>query len=84
MRLFLAEWGVPQGFKDKDLGYVRSEEEADEWITAGFDIAEEWDRIYTLGWIHPVDTDRSSMGLLRTNGKKKPTYNSYKAADPGE
>ena len=31
-----------------------------------------------------MDTDRSSMGLLRINGKKKPTYDSYKAADPGE
>ena len=83
LQLFLAEWGVPEGFKDKDLGYVRSPEEADEWISAGFDIAQEWDRIYSLGWIHPVDTDRSSMGLLKTNGKKKPTYNSYKAALSG-
>ena len=23
LKLFLAEWGVPEGFKDKDIGYVR-------------------------------------------------------------
>jgi len=78
LKLFLAEWGVPEGFKDKDIGYVRSPEEADEWIRAGFKIANEWDRIYSLGWIHPVNTDRSSMGLLTVEGKKKPTYDSYK------
>jgi len=78
LKLFLAEWGVPEGFKDKDIGYVRSPEEADEWIRAGFKIANDWDRIYSLGWIHPVDTDRSSMGLLTVEGVKKPTYDSYK------
>ena len=72
--------GVPEGFKDKDIGYVREPEEAEEWINAGFEIAREWPRIYSLGWIHPVDTDRSSMGLLNKGGKKKPTYDSYKGS----
>ena len=80
LKLFLAEWGVPEGFKDKDIGYVREPEEAEEWINAGFEIAREWPRIYSLGWIHPVDTDRSSMGLLNKGGKRKPTYDSYKGS----
>ena len=71
---------MPEGFKDKDIGYVREPEDAEEWINAGFEIAREWPRIYSLGWIHPVDTDRSSMGLLNKGGKKKPTYDSYKGS----
>jgi hypothetical protein len=79
-KLVLAEWGVPQGFKDKDLGYTRSPEEANEWIEAGFEIAREWDRVYTLGWIHPVDTERNSTGLLNINNKQKPSYDVYKGS----
>ena len=89
LKLFLAEWGVPFGFKDLDIGYERNEEDADDWIRTGFEIARDWDRIYTLGWIHPIDTDRSSMGLLRlpdpegppvTELEEKPTYDSYKGS----
>ena len=29
--------------------------------------------------IHLVDTDRSSMGLLRRSGKRKATFKAYKA-----
>ncbi len=79
LKLFLAEWGVPSGSKDKDLGYGLKPKEAKKWIKAGFGIARKWKRIYTLGWIHLVDTDRSSMGLLRRSGKRKATFKAYKA-----
>jgi hypothetical protein len=76
--LYLAEWGVPIGFKDKDLLYRLDREEGQDWIRAGFEIARESDRIYTLGWVHPVDTDRASQGLLNMRGKPKPGYEAYK------
>jgi hypothetical protein len=76
--LYLAEWGVPIGFKDKDLRYRLEREEGQDWIRAGFEIARESDRIYTLGWVHPVDTDRASQGLLNMRGKPKPGYEAYK------
>jgi hypothetical protein len=76
--LFLSEWGVPIGRKDMDLRYGLKARQGKHWIRAGLRIARRWERIYTLGWIHPVDTDRNSVGLLKRNGKKKPGYKVYK------
>jgi hypothetical protein len=78
LKLFLSEWGVPIGFKDQDLLYSLDREEGEEWIRAGFEIARDWDRIYTLGWVHPVDTPYSSQGLLNKKGNPKPGYYVYK------
>ena len=77
--LFLAEWGVPVGFKDKDLLYTLPPKEAKAWIRAGYKIAKSYKRIYTLGWIHPQDTDRSSQGLLNVGGQRKVTYSTFRA-----
>ena len=79
LKLYLSEWGVPIGFKDKDLRYSLKPKEGKKWIRAGFRIAREWDRIYTLGWVHPVDTHRSSQGLLDSSGRPKPGYHAYRA-----
>jgi hypothetical protein len=76
--LYLSEWGVPIGFKDKDLLYSEDEETGQEWIESGFDLAREDPRIYTLGWIHLLDDTRSSQGLLDIKGNKKPSYGFYK------
>jgi Cellulase (glycosyl hydrolase family 5) len=76
--LYLTEWGVPIGYKDLDLTYSLDQEEGEEWIRAGFEIARDWDRIYSLGWVHPVDTPYSSQGLLNKRGNPKPSYFVYK------
>ncbi|MGZ5340246.1 MAG: hypothetical protein ACXWED_02400, partial [Solirubrobacterales bacterium] len=75
---YLSEWGVPIGFKDKDLLYEVPTKAGKKWIQAGYEIARDWDRIYTLGWVHPFDTDRSSQGLFDAKGNKKPSYGFYK------
>lgn len=77
LKLYLAEWGVPTGFEDKDLQQELETEVGEKWIRAAFEIAE-WKRIYTLGWIHLADTDRNSTGLLTQKGKRKPAYDTYK------
>jgi hypothetical protein len=79
-KLFLSEWGVPVGFKDKDLLYTLKPKEAKEWVKAGYKIARSYKRIFTLGWIHPVDTDRASQGLLDRSGKQKPTFKTFKSS----
>ena len=79
-KLFLSEWGVPVGFKDKDLLYTLKPKVAKEWVKAGYKIARTYKRIYTLGWIHPVDTDRASQGLLDRTGKQKPTFKTFKSS----
>ncbi len=78
--LYLSEWGVPTGFEDKDLLYKVEDDEAEDWIETGLEIARDWDRIYTLGWVHPLDTDRSSQGLMDPEGEPKPSYDAYKGA----
>jgi hypothetical protein len=78
LKLYLSEWGVPIGFKDKDLLYSLKAKEGKRWIRAGFKIARRWKRIYTLGWVHPIDTPYSSQGLLDKNGRKKPSYKVYR------
>jgi hypothetical protein len=80
LKLYLAEWGVATGFEDKDLLQKLDQETADDWMRAAFEIAD-WDRIFTLGWIHLRDTDRNSTGLLTEPGKQKPIYDTYKGLD---
>ena len=77
LRLYLAEWGVATGFEDKDLDQELDAKAADKWIRAAFEIAE-WKRIYTLGWVHPTDTERNSTGLLTQSGERKTSYETYK------
>lgn len=78
-KLYLAEWGVPIGFKDRDLQYSLKPKEGRRWIRDALRITRSWKRIYTLGWIHPVDTDRSSQGLLTRDGRRKPGYKAYRS-----
>ena len=80
LKLFLSEWGVPVGFKDKDLLYSLPPKEAKEWVKAGYEIARTYKRIFTLGWIHPVDTDRASQGLLDRTGKQKATFKTFQSS----
>ena len=80
LKLYLSEWGVATGFEDKDLQQDLDADTADKWIKAAFDIAD-WNRIYTLGWVHPADTDRNSTGLLTADGERKSDYETYKNAD---
>ena len=77
LKLYLAEWGVPIGFKDKDLLYSLKPKEGLEWISAACKIIR-WGRIHSLSWVHPIDTARSSQGFLTRSGKKKPSFNAFK------
>ena len=79
LKLYLAEWGVPTGFKDQDLGYKLSPKAGRQWINAGFRIAR-WKRVYSLGWIHLVDKERNSTGVLDRRGNPKPIYKAYRLA----
>jgi hypothetical protein len=79
MKLFLSEWGVPIGFWDADLRYSLKPREGTRWIRAAFRIARRWDRIYTLGWVHPVDTEKNSQGLLDRSGRPKAGYAAFRA-----
>jgi hypothetical protein len=78
--LYLSEWGVPTGFEDLDLLYVLPVGQANKWIRAAYKIARTQRRIFTLGWVHPIDTERSSQGLLTTGFQRKPVYNTFKAS----
>ena len=75
--LYLSEWGVATGFEDKDLQQELSPKAADKWIREAFEVAE-WDRIYTLGWVHLLDNERNSTGLLTEDGQRKSSYETYK------
>jgi hypothetical protein len=79
LKLYLAEWGVPVGRKDLDLGYGLKTKEANAWIKAAFKIMRS-KRFYSLGWVHLVDKERNPTGLLDEAGNKKSTYETYKAA----
>jgi hypothetical protein len=77
LKVYLAEWGVATGFEDKDLLQDLPSDVADKWIASAFNIAR-WKRIYTVGWVHPIDTDRNSTGLMTIDGDPKSTYDIYK------
>jgi hypothetical protein len=78
LKLYLSEWGVPIGFKDKDLLYSLRPAQGANWIRAAYRISRRWKRIYTLGWIHVTDTKRSSQGLFDSSGKRKSAYKVFK------
>ena len=80
LKLFLAEWGVPSGFKDKDLGYTLKLKEANLWINTAFKLMRSYKRIYSLGWVHLVDNPRNSTGLLNQGLTQKTTYRTYRKA----
>ena len=80
LKLFLAEWGVPSGFKDKDLGYTLKTKEANLWINTAFKLMRKFKRIYSLGWVHLVDNPRNSTGLLNQGLTQKKTYRTYRKA----
>jgi hypothetical protein len=80
LKLFLAEWGVPSDFKDKDLGYGLSNKEANKWINTAFRLTRGYKRIYSLGWVHLFDNPRNSTGLMDQDGVRKATYKTYKKA----
>lgn len=77
LRLYLSEWGVPTGL-DQDLEFEVDPDTAVKWVNSAFEIVREWDRIYTLGWSVPVDTDRNPQGLLDMDLEAKPTYKAFK------
>ncbi len=79
LKLFLSEWGVPIGRRDRDLRYRLGARQGKNWIRAALRITRRWQRIYTLGWIPPVDTERNSVGFLDLQGRRKPAYKTYKA-----
>jgi len=79
LELFLSEWGVPIGREDRDLHYRLKARQGKNWIRAALRIARRWERIYTLGWIHSVDTERNSVGFFKANGRRRPAYKVYKA-----
>ncbi len=80
LKLFLAEWGVPSGFKDKDLGYGLKQKETNRWINTAFRLTRTFKRIYSLGWVHLFDNTRNSTGLMTMEGQRKPSYKVYKKA----
>lgn len=80
LKLFLAEWGVPSGFKDKDLGYTLKTKEANLWINTAFKLMRKFKRIYSLGWVHLVDNPRNSTGLFTQGLAQKATYKTYRKA----
>jgi hypothetical protein len=75
--LYLSEWGVPTGL-DKDLEFEVDTDTAVKWVQAAFEVVRTWDRIYTLGWSVPVDTDRNPQGLLDQDLEPKATYKAFK------
>jgi hypothetical protein len=81
LKLFLSEWGVPTDTKDAELGYSVSRPVQAAWIRAAFRITRSWNRIYTLGWIHPFDTpyNGGTQGLLDADANPKPGYFAFKS-----
>ena len=75
--LFLSEFGVPTA-RDHDFKFEVKPRTAAKWVRAAMRIVRRWDRIYTLGWSVPVDTERNPQGLLDSDLRPKTTYNAFK------
>jgi hypothetical protein len=81
LKLFLSEWGVPTDKKDAELGFKISRAGQARWIRAAFRIVRSWSRIYTLGWVHPLDRPEAGVtqGLFDSSGNPKPGFFAFKA-----
>ncbi len=74
--LFLSEWGLAARSRAQ-----RKPKRQAKWIKAGLRIAERWRRIYSVGWVVPIDRfeNRSQLiGLMRQDGSVKPAYFAFK------
>jgi hypothetical protein len=80
LKLFLSEWGVQAGGDRQGPGFHVNFKTQARWIHAAYRIARSWDRIYTLGWVHSLDTDISPSGLLDIHGDPKPGYYAMRAS----
>jgi hypothetical protein len=78
--LFLSEWGVQAGGDTRGPGFHVSLKEQAKWIRAGYGIARKWNRVYTLGWVHALDTAISPAGLMDSAGNPKPGYYVFRGA----
>jgi hypothetical protein len=78
--LYLSEWGVGAGGNPDGPGNQVSFRTQAEWIHAGYRIARNWKRIYTLGWVHALDSAISPQGLFDMDGNPKPGYYAMKAS----
>jgi hypothetical protein len=78
--LYLSEWGVNAGGSRGAPGFNVSFKTQAKWIRAAYRIARNWKRIYTLGWVHALDTDISSGGLLDSDGHPKPGYYAFRGS----
>lgn len=78
--LYLSEWGVQAGGSRSGPVFTVSFRTQAAWIHAAYRIARDWNRIYTLGWVHALDTDISPAGLLDMDGDPKPGYYAMKAS----
>jgi hypothetical protein len=77
LKLYLSEWGIPTE-EDADFQFHVDDDVAVNWVEAAFRIVREWDRIYTLGWSVPVDTERNPQGLMNEDLSPKPVYDAFK------
>jgi hypothetical protein len=81
IKLFFSEYGVPAGpGNDGELGFGLTYGQQSDWIRAAFKVKNNHKRIFTLGWIHPMDRPDHGIttGLLTADGKKKPGYYAFK------
>jgi hypothetical protein len=75
--LFLSEFGVPTA-EDEDFKFFVKPRTSRRWVRAALRIVRRWERIYTLGWSVPVDTNRNPQGLLTPELNPKPAYLGFK------
>ncbi len=77
LKIFISEWGIASGRAFKKV----KPKQQKQWIRAGLRLAQRWKRIYTVGWVIPIDRTESGnklIGLMKRNGKPKPAYFAFK------
>lgn len=82
--LFISEWCVPTSAKDEEFNYWVDKPDQADWIRSAFDIVNNSNYIYALGWIHLIDMprkgehDATACGLLNDDGSEKPGAQAFR------
>ncbi len=85
-RLWLSEYTVQSDRNSRAFNFHVSREEQAQWLKRAYEIADDNDYVYLLGWFNLLDEPTSvefglTTGLMTHAGERKPSFSAYRAAE---
>lgn len=85
-RLWLSEYTVQSDRNSRAFNFSVSREQQARWLERAYEIADDNDFVYTMGWFNLLDEPTSvefglTTGLMTNAGERKPSFGAYRQAE---